>query len=360
MNNGSNGINKNQTDHASIFEIARAFATTQDVDMLLTEISGAVERMTHSEAASILLLDAAKQQLVFRVATGEKGSSMKKFYVPLGKGVAGWVAVNNESVTINDVQKDTRFTGQIDKSSGFSTRSIMAIPMSVDGQIIGVCEALNKIGGNYTEEDQKVLENLAALAAATINNARMVEDYRNFFSHMIEIITMAIEGGDSSQTGHSYRVAELACRIGRQMGLEGQDYKDLYYGAILHDIGMVAVHDLRHLPTVVSKTIERTPEKLHPLVGAELVKNIRLLSTIAPVILHHHEYVDGTGHPDGLVGEDIPLASRIICLVEHLDDLHVQGFAGEEYEARARQLAQGGAGTKFDKDVVDAFLALAA
>lgn len=343
---------------ASIFEIARNFAATQDVDLLLKEISSAVERLTSSEAASILLLDDTKKQLVFRVATGEKGSSVKRFYVPVGKGVAGWVAEHNEQVIINDVAADSRFTGQIDKSSGFSTRSIAAIPMVAGGQLIGVCEALNKIGGGYTDEDIKVLNNLSALAASTIQNARMAEDYRNFFSHMIEIITLAVEGGDSRQTGHSYRVAQLSCRIGRQMGLEGDEYKNLYYGAILHDIGMVAVHDLRFLPNVLSKTMERTPEKLHPLVGAELLKNIKLLTEVTPIVRHHHEYFDGSGHPDGLVGADIPLAARIVCLAEHLDELQMRGVAGEEYDAQAVKMATEGSGTKFDRTVVDAFLSL--
>jgi hypothetical protein len=135
----------------------------------------------------------------------------------VGKGIAGWVAEHKEPVILNDVAADSRFTGQIDKSSGFSTKSIAAIPMFADGQLIGVCEALNKVDGGYTDADVKILDNLAALAASTINNARQAEDHRNFFSHMIEIITMAIEGGDSRQTGHSYRVAQLACRIGRQM-----------------------------------------------------------------------------------------------------------------------------------------------
>lgn len=355
---GQNGNGSQQQYENDVIEMAKSWATTQDVDTLLGEISAAVERMTGSEASSILLLDAAKKQLVFKVATGDKGASVKRFYVPLGKGVAGWVAENNQPVIINDVASDTRFTGQIDKSSGFSTRSILAIPMSVNGQLIGVAEALNKTTGGYTDADRKILENLAALAATTIQNARMSEEYRNFFSHTIEIITMAVEGGDSRMTGHSYRVAELACRIGRQLGFVGDDYRSLYYAAILHDIGMVAVHDLRYLPNVLSNTIERTPEKLHPLVGAELVKNIKLLANIAPIVLHHHEYVDGTGHPHGLVGDDIPLAARIICLVENLEELRINGLVGEAFDAAAEKMAQDGAGTKFDKAVVDAFLSL--
>lgn len=342
-----------------IFELARSLCSNQDVDSLLINISSAVERMTNSSAASILLLDAEKKQLVFRVATGEKGSAMKKFYVPVGKGIAGWVAEHKQPVIINDVLNDTRFSGQIDKSSGFSTKSILAIPMLIDDELIGVCEALNKVEGEYTTEDQHILEGLASLAAATINNARVAEENRNFFTHTIEIIAMAIEGSDSKLTGHSYRVAELACRIGRQMGIEGEDYRTLYYAAILHDIGMLALHNLKYLPNVLSKTIERTPEKLHPLLGAELVKDIKLLSGTSSIIQHHHEYYDGSGHPDGLVGPDIPLASRILCLCEHLDELIVNGVAGDQLLARAKTLALEGSGTKFDKDVVDAYLSLA-
>ncbi len=340
----------------SIFDIASSFCSIQDVDTLLTHITSAVERLTASEAASILLLDESKKQLVFRAATGEKGSAMKKFYVPVGKGIAGWVAEHGEAVIINDVQSDTRFTGQIDKSSGFSTRSIMAIPMKADGELIGVCEALNKVNGSYTEADRQILADLAKLAAATIVNAKRVEDHKNFFTHMIDLLTVAVEGVDSSLTGHSYRVAELSCQIGKAMGIEGASYRDLYYGAILHDLGRITIHDLRYLPNVLNQTIERTPEKLHPLVGSELVKDIRLLSSIAPIIRHHHEYVDGSGHPDGLVGEDIPLAARIICLAEHVDELHFGGVMAADYIQQARKLAEEGSGTKFDPEVVKVFL----
>lgn len=342
----------------SLLDLATSLSTTQDVDSLLSQVSSAVEKMTGSAAASILLLDADKTRLVFRVATGEKGSNVKKFYVEVGKGVAGWVAQNGKPVIVNDVQTDIRFTGQFDKSSGFNTKSILAVPMFVDGKLIGVCEALNKIEGIYTEDDQKVLEQLAAFAATTIQNARQSEDHRNFYSHVVEILITAIEGADTRMTGHSYRVAELACRIGRQMGIAGEEYKNLYYGALLHDLGFVAVHDLKYLPNILNKTMERTPDKLHPLVGAELVKDIRLLASIAPIIRHHHEYVDGTGHPDGLVAADIPLAARIIGLVENLEELHMKGLVGEEFEAQAARMATEGSGTKFDKDVVDAYLSL--
>lgn len=353
MTNG-NGVEKLDL----IFELARRIVSNTDVDSLLAQTSADVARLTRSEAASILLLDATKQQLTFKAATGEKGASMKRFYVPVGQGIAGWVAKNGKALVINDVASDTRFTGHIDKSSGFSTRSILAIPMFAQGDLIGVVEALNKVDGGFTDTDQRLLESLGALAAVAIHNAKMTEDYKNFFSHTMEIITTAIEGSDTRMTGHSYRVAEVSCRIGRQLGFEKEDYRNLYYGAILHDLGMVAVHDLRYLPGAASKTIERTPDKLHPLIGAELVKDIRLLAGVAPIIKHHHELFDGSGHPDGLVGDDIPLAARIVCLAEHLDEIHMSGATGDDYHAQAARMAQSGAGTKFDPAVVDAFMAL--
>jgi len=341
----------------SIFELARNLCSNQDVDSLLNQITVSVERLLGTEAASILLLDSSKKQLTFKAATGEKGSAIKRFYVPMGQGIAGWVAQNGKPVIINDVESDSRFTGKIDKSSGFSTKSILAIPLFAQGELIGVCEALNKIEGQFSDSDQNVLESLGALAAVVINNARVSEDYRNFFSHTLEIIATAIEGADSRMTGHSFRVAQTACQIGREMGIQGEDYKNLYYAGILHDIGFLAVHDLRYLPKVVSKTMERTPEHLHPLVGAELVKDIRLLAPIAPIIRHHHEFVDGSGHPDGLVGDDIPLLSRILCLAEYMDDIFMKGAVREDFYAQAAQLAQEGSGKKFDPKVVNAFLA---
>ncbi len=351
--------NENVNNEAQIFEMAKNFASTQDVDALLSQISRAVEKLTSSEAASILLLDETKEKLVFRVATGDKGAMVKKFFVPVGKGVAGWVAQNEQPLIINDVEKDTRFTGQIDKSSGFSTKSILAIPMKAGGQLIGVCEALNKVGdGGYSPEDQGVLENLSSLAAATIANARFAEDHRNFFTQMLEVVTMAVEGGDNRLTGHCQRVAELACRIGRQLGLEGDDYRHLYYAGVLHDWGMIAVSDLRYLPKVVSRTMERTPEKLHPLLGAELVKNIRLLTSVAPLILHHHEYFDGSGHPDGLVGADIPLGARIIGFAEQIDEIYMKGIVGDVFIEEAIKQAQEGSGSKFDPEVVKTFLSI--
>jgi HD-GYP domain-containing protein (c-di-GMP phosphodiesterase class II) len=348
--------------HAKIdelFEIARTLSSTLDLDVLLKKIGQAAERLTQAEASSILLLDDDRKNLYFKVATGEKSHIVRKFTVPVGTGLAGWVAESWKPVIVNDVSKDDRFMKAMDNSTGFVTRSVLAVPLLMGGDIIGVCEAINKKGKKgFSSADEKLLQNLANFAAVSIMNARLNENQQNFFTNMIEILTAAIESRDAKNMGHPSRVAEMACAIGRRLGVEGQAYRDLYYGALLHDLGMIAVNHQALLDQAVLYGSDRNVERLHPVLGAELVKGVKLLRGVVPVLRHHHELWDGTGHPDRLSGERIPLSARIICLLEHLEEIRFTGVKEPELTSMQIQLAKNGAGTKFDPKVVEAYLAL--
>ncbi len=342
-----------------LFQIARTLSATLDLDLLLKKIGQAAEKLTDSEASSILLLTDDRKSLYFKTATGVKGQVVRKFTVPVGTGVAGWVAEKGEPVIVNDVSKDARFANTMDKNTGFVTKSILAVPLLVGGDLIGVCEAINKRGkGGFVPSDKNILQNLANFAAVSIMNARLAENQKNFFTNMLEILTMAMESAEPKAVGHPSRVAELACSIGRQMGIQGQAYKDLYYAALLHDIGMIALNhpNLREQALIMGRN--QTPEYLHPVLGAELIKHVKILEGVVPTVRHHHELWDGSGHPDHLTGEQIPLASRIICLVEYMEEIRFSGLQGSELSAMQTRLAKEESGVKFDPQVVDAYLSL--
>jgi HD-GYP domain-containing protein (c-di-GMP phosphodiesterase class II) len=344
-----------------LFEIARTLSSTLDLDVLLKKIGKAAEKLTDAEASSILLLDDDRKNLYFKTATGEKGHAVKKFTVPVGTGLAGWVAREWKPVIVNDVSKDDRFMKKMDDSTGFVTRSVLAVPLMLGGELVGVCEAINKrAAGGFDTADRNILQNLANFAAVSIMNARLVETQQNFFTNMIEILTAAIEARDPRYLGHPSRVAELACAIGRKLGVEGQAYRDLYYGSLLHDIGMIALNHrvLTEQATLLAQ--ERSVERIHPVLGAELLKDVRMLHGILPVVRHHHEHWDGSGHPDRLAGERIPLAARILCLVEYLEDLRLSGVQEPELAPMQLQMARNGSGGKFDPRVVEAYLAVTA
>jgi HD-GYP domain-containing protein (c-di-GMP phosphodiesterase class II) len=342
----------------NLFEIARSLSATFDLDDLLKRVGSAAERLTDAEASSILLVDETGKSLVFRMATGEKGLAIKKQLIPIGQGVAGWVAQNCKPLIVSDVGADRRFTDRMDKVSGFVTRSILAVPMLLGGELIGVCEALNKRAGVFGTLDESVLCSLANLAALSVVNARSVQDQRNFFAHMIELLTTAAEARDPRTKGHAVRSAHLACAIGRRLGVEGQNYKDLYYGALLHDLGVIALNDPQMVNQVAAGLAERTAERLHPLLGAELLKGITLLKGVIPLVRHHNELFDGTGHPDRLVGEMIPLGARILCFVENVEELRLSGLTGETLQWRVELMAKAGSGKRFDPKVVETYLSV--
>ncbi|MCB4792824.1 MAG: GAF domain-containing protein [Elusimicrobia bacterium] len=343
--------NNNSTkDLKEIFDIAKSISSLLDVDTLLKRIGSVGERLLDSEASSIMLLDDDKEFLSFKVASGEKGGVIQKLKVKVGQGIAGLVAQERKPIIVNDAAHDPRFTGKIDHSSGFITRSILCVPMLIDDQLVGVMEVLNKKeSAQFDENDLNILESLASLAAVSINNARSSEDQRNFFVNIIEILITAIESRNPKLLGHCWRVAQLATSLGKQLGLEGQEYKNLYYGALLHDIGILNVKLDISIQQGVITVRDMDPETTHPKLGSEMVKNINLLKGAVPIIRHHHENYDGTGFPDGLAADKIPLGARIVAIAEIIDEMHIGGIDPE----RINQMIKLGKETKFDPQIID-------
>lgn len=144
-----------------------------DGQALLTTILESATRLTAGEASSILLTNPENDKLYFEVALGSKGQDVKKFSLNMGEGIAGWVAANNRSLIVNDVEEDPRFASEIGDQVGYRTKSILAVPMRIREQCIGVIEVLNKADDRaFDEEDRQWLEIFANQAALALQNAR--------------------------------------------------------------------------------------------------------------------------------------------------------------------------------------------
>jgi HD-GYP domain-containing protein (c-di-GMP phosphodiesterase class II) len=334
----------------SLLNLARGLSATLDVDALLKKISQAAETMFLCEAASIMLLDDDKAHLYFKVATGEKGGLVTRFKVKLGEGIAGTVGATMQPMLINDVAADKRFNAQFDKLSGFQTKSALCVPMTANGELVGVLEVLNKkIPAGFSAADQGLLESLASLAALAIVNARVLGGFRNFYANTIEILITAIESRDMRMAGHCWRVAQRASTVGRQLGLDGQALKDLYYAALLHDIGFVKVAGGWNSGRVL---IMESPhqEQTHALIGAEMIRGIHILAGAATLITYHHENYDGSGFPKGLKGSEIPLSGHILSVLEATEEMRMSGMSEEQVAAALKD----GSGTKFHPEVAEA------
>lgn len=152
--------------------ISLEITSTLDLERVLLASTQAVKELLGGTAASVLRVDG--DDLVFQVALGDSANSITLQRVPRGSGLAGWVVENKEPVIVNDVSTDSRFFGGLDKTSGFTTQSLIAVPLLVNETAIGVIEVFNKPGG-FSQEDRELLETFASSAAFAIENARLYQ-----------------------------------------------------------------------------------------------------------------------------------------------------------------------------------------
>jgi len=154
-----------------------------------------------------------------------------------------------------------------------------------------------------------------------VDVTRKVSDLEGVYMAVVREWGQSIESADSYTFGHCERVASYAVAVSNALGLAEEDLTAIHLGAYLHDVGKVRIpHEILNKPGRLTKE-EFEVMKLHPLYGVELLKDIEFPWDIKPIIRSHHEKYDGTGYPDGLRGDEIPLRAQVICVVDVFDAL---------------------------------------
>lgn len=178
------------------------------------------------------------------------------------------------------------------------------------------------------------------------------------FDQTISALIVAAGQRDKTAEGHSQRVARYSVGLGKAMGITGDELLNLKYAASLHDIGKVAVS--RKILNKLGKLTdaEFSIMKQHSLTAIRILEKIDGLQDALPLIKHHHERFDGNGYPDGLMGDEIPLGSRVIAVAEAFDILtsDVPWRDAMDQESAIREI-EACAGTQFDPEVAEAFRA---
>jgi signal transduction histidine kinase len=158
-----------------LIELSRDLASTLDLRDLLNHIVRAAADLSGSEAASILTYDEMKGELYFDAASNLSEPLMHGLVVPAENSIAGWIVANRQPVIISDTQSDPRHFGKIGKATQVTTTSMLGVPLIAKGKVVGVLEAINKLSGNFNQEDQEIMATLAAQAAVAIENARLFQ-----------------------------------------------------------------------------------------------------------------------------------------------------------------------------------------
>jgi HD-GYP domain-containing protein (c-di-GMP phosphodiesterase class II) len=230
-------------------------------------------------------------------------------------------------------------------------------PLQVEGRVGGIVAALP--GNTFGERELRLLGGLAHQAKLAIANATNFEGLARTFVSTVEALVNALEATDEYTSTHARWIADLALRVGRELGLRESALKQLELGALLHDIGKIGTPS--HILTKPGRLTadERRIMEQHPAMGEAIIAPIERLQEVRPIVRHSHERWDGEGYPDGLAGDEIPLESRIVfaCDAYHAmttDRPYRKRLSHPEAVRRLREAS----GSQFDPRVVETVLSV--
>lgn len=195
-------------------EISLDLASTLDLGVLLNRIVHIAAELSNAEAASILLYDEGKQQMYFEAASNLDEPLMRGLIVPVDSSIAGWVVTNCQPLIISEAQKDSRLFKSIAKATNVTTNSMLAVPLTTKGKVVGVLESINKLAGEFTQDDQDVLMTLGAQAAIAIVNARLFQQ-SDLISEMVHELRTPL--ASLSTAAHLLMRADIAEEQRRRM-----------------------------------------------------------------------------------------------------------------------------------------------
>jgi signal transduction histidine kinase/GAF domain-containing protein len=196
---------------AYLNEAGRTMTSSLDLEQILTTIMKETTLVLKTEAGSVLLLDEESSELVFEAAVGPLSEKVKGLRLPLGQGIAGWVAREGQPLLVPNIEEDPRFYSRIDRATGFITKSILAVPLKVKGKVIGVIEAVNRTEGDFGQADVELLSSMAQSAAIAIENARLyeaIEEYSRTLEKKVVLRTRDLDEEKSKLDAILHNIAD--------------------------------------------------------------------------------------------------------------------------------------------------------
>ncbi len=236
---------------------------------------------------------------VSKYGTDHAWQAMFSYYKAYGKKIFG------NSEIINNASADDRFG-----ETRCNIKSIIYAPLNFIDTPLGIISLANSANTVYDAGDLKLLRALALQASSVIKNAQLFADMHDSFTETVHALIETVEKMEQGNEGHSRRVSECCIKIGKHLGMQPKDLILLKITALLHDIGKIRTTEFNY--------------RDHPVNSVKLIERIKYLRSILPGIKHHHENFNGTGFPDGLKGEAIPLNARIIAVADAFEHLSAE------------------------------------
>jgi len=348
--------------YKNLYSVISQLVHHTEINTLFNFIAQSISDLLNAERSSIFLVN-KESNILWTIVAGEL--EIREIVLPIGKGIAGYVAKTGQIVRINDdVYKDERFLPDIDQKTGFRTKTILAVPVvDKSNNIIGVIEVLNKRNRKgFSKKDEEVLELFCSEVANVIVNTQLYGRIQLLLDSLIKAFAAAVDARDPATKGHSLRVMRYSLNIAKAISLDITQTKVLEYAAILHDVGKIGIPD-----SILLKQGKFTPEEYevmekHALITYDILSKIHFppeYKDVPYIASLHHEFMDGSGYPYGLKGEEIPLLARILCVADIYDALisydrpYKPPFSQQDAIKTLYEMVEQ---AKLDRNIVDIFV----
>lgn len=338
----------------TVGQLTQRLRVAQGLDELLRLLIEEASRALGTTGAAALLLDASQTFLIVRVSQGEcrvmegpfptKGSLLA---LPLDLG--HFVVAS---------QADLETFAQLTGVSGL--RAMALLPLSTSAGQIGVLVLGRQQPAAFSLTDLQILGILSDVASTAVHRVRLRDELEEAYIGATLALAEAVDARDAYIAGHARRTGSLAVQVARMMGLPEDQVQDIQSGAILHDVGKISVPD-----SILSKSGPLNAQewqvmRQHTIAGARILAPIARLSRAAEIVRYHHERWDGTGYPEGLKDDAIPLGARIVAVVDaYTAMIDERTYRRALSHDEALEELQRYAGTQFDPTAVAAFLRVA-
>ena len=352
-----------QSQLRALMSVGQVINSSLGLRRVLEEVMDSLISLMHAERGFLMLRE-SNGELAVQIARGIAHINLDEEAFKVSKTIVRKVVESGAPILTTNAQADPRFDAQMSVAA-YQLRSILCVPLKLKDDLIGVLYVDNRAhAGIFKENDLELISGFADQAAVAIDSARLFEDLQESHRELEKAYQATLEGWvraldlrDKETEGHTQRVTILTERLARSMGVEGEALVHITRGALLHDIGKMAIPDGILLKPGQLTDDERMLIQKHPVYAYEMLSPIAFLVPAIDIPYCHHEKWDGSGYPRGIRGKEIPFAARIFPVVDVWDALtsnRPYRRALPQYEVRQR--IKNDSGKHFDPVVVDAFM----
>ncbi len=343
------GLRQSFEELTTLYRLVDIITEAKTLERVLNSLLDLAEEIITCKGAVLFFVDENSSEFDIAIKRNINKRIEQKINLQIKNKVIEWALKKGKTIALPDIEENPN---EVDKIS------FVLVPLIAHDKPIGLLNIITETPeGNITSIDLSLLTILAKQAALAIENVKLYESMKKDQINIIRALASTVDAKDHYTLGHSQKVSEYSVRIAEELKFSERDIETIKYAALLHDIGKIAIPD-----DIIKKPSRLTAAefeivKNHPAIGAKIIKEMESLAPMVPIILHHHERFDGSGYPNGLKGEQIPIGARIV----HVADAYDTMVSARAYrDMLPPQLAiselRKNAGSQFDPTIVDLFI----